>query len=523
MNIIYLKTKISCLLLFLLLLSRIAQGQVPANLISIEDESFNHYFFTKKNTPSATIKLLNFTKNDIDSLMIKYGVVSALSQKQQRNMGRFNEDGTFELSIRHVFPYQQIWLNIGEVYTATIYLEKGVVIEIDRSVRLSKSNVVKNGIRYLGPDKVLNEYLTKYTNFENEAQLDLQRSLRKLKRKKKLSVDRYMAELDSIYQLINDVDRRFNKLNPSKYYWIIENERASFYYYMICYKHYGTKMQDTLFEEVIKHKPYLISNKGNRFYDALYTYLFIQSVKNIQLKSDDLMGEDDVLFTNYIDHVFDPSKADYLKLFFLNKNKLTSKSVVNRVQRSMNTDWCKYIVAEQYGAEKEKQVLIEDIFSRSNSSDIIFTETYSITEYGAKLYKIDSIDFQVLLEQLRNTTEGKSLLFDFWALWCKPCLSALPFSKNLKEGVKGHPIEFIYVCSSSGATIEEWKEKIVELKLGGIHFFVDQKVEIELMNLFSVNTYPSYVFINSKGVYKPGLINNLSTLGANELIHLSDQ
>lgn len=58
---------------------------------------------------------------------------------------------------------------------------------------------------------------------------------------------------------------------------------------------------------------------------------------------------------------------------------------------------------------------------------------------------------------------------------------------------------------------------VAELGVAGTHIFVEQSIENELMNLFSVSTFPSYVFINTNGEYQPGAIKRMSLLSKKEL------
>ncbi len=53
---------------------------------------------------------------------------------------------------------------------------------------------------------------------------------------------------------------------------------------------------------------------------------------------------------------------------------------------------------------------------------------------------------------------------------------------------------------------------IGELKLPGIHFFIDETLDAELSKYFSFSGYPGYAFIDRNGVYKPGAIERVSNI-----------
>jgi hypothetical protein len=82
----------------------------------------------------------------------------------------------------------------------------------------------------------------------------------------------------------------------------------------------------------------------------------------------------------------------------------------------------------------------------------------------------------------------------------------MPHSKKLQQGANELPVVFVYVCTARGLDEGQWKRKIAELKLPGIHFFVDEALDANLSQYFSFSGYPGYAFINQNGVYKPGAI-----------------
>jgi hypothetical protein len=54
--------------------------------------------------------------------------------------------------------------------------------------------------------------------------------------------------------------------------------------------------------------------------------------------------------------------------------------------------------------------------------------------------------------------------------------------------------------------MDKWITKISIMKQTGIHLFVDHAPEYKIMKLFNVGGFPSYVFIDKNGEYKPDAI-----------------
>ncbi|SHJ27246.1 Thiol-disulfide isomerase or thioredoxin [Tangfeifania diversioriginum] len=565
------KTKTT--ILFLIAIFMIACN--AEHKISIEDKKFDKYFFNEKNIPVVEGKVLNLTDEEIENTKLEYSIVTPFDQDQfqVKKYGILNADGTFELEIDYAFPYQQIWLHIGESFYAGIYANSDLYIELDAdSLREKRVYMNGAGVKYLGTDGELNTFLNNHILYKREEQLSIAEKLSTLSRDKNLDYESFLSKYDSLYILLHNIDDEFIEKNPSPYSWILKNERLSEYYGDLCVRHWsptGPKMSENLFNDIINHKPYLVSNNGSSFYNYLFTYLGRRAGKYEPIIVDDFLGYtklsdaekvkvneysnikaqsergnpfDTIRFRElsesiypllndtitafqtsktlkYIDSLFTDSKADFLKLKLTSKDPKEKKVIIETALNTINTEWCKEILESGYKESIEKMASIERILKGEKS----FTSTKNIGEpiaempFGAKLYKVDKLKAEELLSNIKTAFNNKALILDFWATWCGPCLDEMPFSKKLREEFKSQPIEFVYLCTSSGSDIESWKAKIIELEVGGTHLFVESSIESELMKLFSFGGFPSYAFIDKSGNYKAGAISRMSYLEKEEL------
>jgi len=508
--------------ILLILFSSTLFGQIPDNIISIEDKEFNDYFFDKENIPTIKVEILNLTKEDIKSLKIVYAMVAPFEPRWIEKTGELDIDGTFELELDYAFPYQKVSLTIGELYDARIYANTDLLIQLDANILKAEGGAKykEPGIKYLGSDGLLNVYLNNHQLFERKKQDELYQSMRKLKRNKKLDSKQFITKFDSVYSIVNKIDEEFIAQNPSDFSWILRNERQSSYYLLLCSRYKGKKMKQELFEKVKKHKSYLTSRNGMKFYKMLSEYLSIRS--SMDNPNDTSVVEKTIKFISLLDSIFEQPKSDLLKIKISSKDYVEQKLKMEPVLNSIQTDWCKNVAEEQHDKIIERHASINEIFTESKSllSNNYLGKPVTEMHFGAKLFKVDSLASQNLLSNLKGSFENKALLINFWATWCNPCLAELPHSKSLYQEVKDLPIEFIYICTSSGSDINQWKSKIAELELSGIHIFVEKNINTELMNLFSVSSYPSYIFINAKGEYKAGAISWISRIDKNRLIEL---
>ncbi len=128
------------------------------------------------------------------------------------------------------------------------------------------------------------------------------------------------------------------------------------------------------------------------------------------------------------------------------------------------------------------------------------------TSFGAVLYKSNHTNADSFIRDLKESCKGNAIYIDIWATWCGPCLKELPTTKKLSLDVKDLPLSFVYLCTSTGTTTENWINKITDLLQPGIHILVDDDLLMKVVRTFDVGVYPGYVLIDANGVNKKDAI-----------------
>jgi thiol-disulfide isomerase/thioredoxin len=101
-----------------------------------------------------------------------------------------------------------------------------------------------------------------------------------------------------------------------------------------------------------------------------------------------------------------------------------------------------------------------------------------------------------LFDAILAKYKGKTVLFDFWATWCGPCMQAMETIKPLKEELKGKDVVFVYLTGPS-SPIGTWYKKIPDIH--GEHYRVSDSQWKALSKQFDIQGIPTYLVYDKNG------------------------
>lgn len=92
---------------------------------------------------------------------------------------------------------------------------------------------------------------------------------------------------------------------------------------------------------------------------------------------------------------------------------------------------------------------------------------------------------------------GKPIVLDFWAPWCGPCKTELPYFNELYQKY-GNDVEFMMVCTKDDdkRTVDEIKKFLSD---GGYTFPVYFDTDLEGELTYGVYAIPRTIFIDKNG------------------------
>lgn len=545
----------ACITIWVLLITVVTGLAQPAGVVAIEDPQFDAQFAQRK-IPQVTGKLLHISPQEIKETTITYTLVTLT--EQQTKIAHLANDGSFQLELGYPLPYQQIWIHFGELFYTGIYANKQLYVELDvpKLKAAGKEVAFKvDGVRYLGEDGPLNEYMNEYILFKRPEQLALSSRMQQIRRSQHPVEIEALAALTPIFDSLKTIQAEFVAAHPSPYAWLLESDRLSEFHSQICLYYWGGHpMESSLFDQIKAHKTYLLSNSSMAFHLYLSAYFRQLPANRVTVswqdvaRLPDLTEEEKVAIDSlrstamlspapahraewtkqlgprirklrqdrmiaqgirWLDSLYSPARADIMKLQLnISKDIVEQKEALEQILPSISTGWCKVMANKEYARTINQVASVNKALAASENSLTAagFDSPLQQTDFGATLYKLSDMSGVDFLNKLKQSFVGKAIILDRWATWCAPCLQEMPHSKKLQQDAKDLPVVFVYVCTAKGSDEDRWKRKIAELKLPGFHFFIDEALDAKLAELFSFSGYPSYAFIDQKGVYKPGII-----------------
>lgn len=92
--------------------------------------------------------------------------------------------------------------------------------------------------------------------------------------------------------------------------------------------------------------------------------------------------------------------------------------------------------------------------------------------------------------------EGKILIIDFWASWCKDCILALPKTEELKA--KNPNVDFVYF--SLDRSHEQWKKGLEKYGIAGQkNYWFDEGWKNKFNDYIELNWVPRFLVVDQTG------------------------
>ena len=97
--------------------------------------------------------------------------------------------------------------------------------------------------------------------------------------------------------------------------------------------------------------------------------------------------------------------------------------------------------------------------------------------------------------------EGKYVLLDFWATWCKPCIQEIPYLSKAKQHFRNDDFEIISICVDKNTDVQKsiWKNTLAKHTGYDEWTQLYENSEITLRN-YKIKGFPTLILVNPEGI-----------------------
>lgn len=93
-----------------------------------------------------------------------------------------------------------------------------------------------------------------------------------------------------------------------------------------------------------------------------------------------------------------------------------------------------------------------------------------------------------------KTLEGQIVILDFWAIWCSPCVAAIPENNKLYKKYKDKGVQFIAITDDPKEKLENFIKKVK------VDFWIGRDDNKQEFKNYNVNGRPQMYILNRDGI-----------------------
>lgn len=156
--------------------------------------------------------------------------------------------------------------------------------------------------------------------------------------------------------------------------------------------------------------------------------------------------------------------------------------MMSNVYKSSESEYSKILPSLVFSDEKYK-LAVDSITMLKHKYPIV----------GKKMPRIKLLDINGDSVLLSDFT-GKSVIVNFWASWCAPCIKEFPIEKSLHEKYSSNGVLVVNICVETDR--EKWKEMSSKHNLTMINLYATEKEYSQIRSTCNIGFLPRSILID---------------------------
>ncbi|MBR9915802.1 MAG: TlpA family protein disulfide reductase [Algicola sp.] len=101
----------------------------------------------------------------------------------------------------------------------------------------------------------------------------------------------------------------------------------------------------------------------------------------------------------------------------------------------------------------------------------------------------------ITLQSILEANQGKTVLIDVWASWCRDCIEGMPDIKSMQDEYS----DVAFVFMSMDKSQKSWKNGIQKYELNGQHYFMPDGWKSAFSEFLDLDWIPRYLVVDGDG------------------------
>jgi thiol-disulfide isomerase/thioredoxin len=461
---------------------------------------------------SAYIKLT--VVNCYDTTHLTFITMSMLPSRPVTKILDITHDGTYHFSHKTIKPE---FIEIDFKRKFQTYVIPGDTLKIYANLDscIKEEEVIKiDGV----PGKIFDYFSKKQKvlGYWNESYLLTEFS------NNKYSLEKSISLADSIFQdQINFLNTYQKKYNLPV--WFFKTLKADYEYKRIYWRPYLISVRKFFFKEKINNPENYYIFENMPLYnpeailsDTYYKCIGIYFMSNHDLDLEGKSGIDRAfpLFARSIPDAKKILKGNVLEYFLA--NKMSELFEISRELKHLKMcDSLFSTLKDQFTNDEIVKILKtqRDVREKYLNDKLV---NLRILKPGDRAPEFELIGLDKKKHKL-SEFGGNIVYLHFWATWCGPCISEIPYVNELITKASKSNFIVINICLDND--INKWKQLINDHRLQGINLICDNNWSKRLTSQYNISAIPQYTLvsktgsiINSKGDRPRKIIGSLDSL-----------